>query len=134
MNPEKATQQAKEKTEVNVRQLNDEYQTGKKAKELTSNDYWKRLKNLWQGEINLFNEMKKNTPIAIFSQTKAEEIRDENGKTIGWMKGEDVLRSMQLQEIVAKKLEEIIAIVENDINAGDEAEKSLIEYKNKLKQ
>lgn len=134
MNPDKANQQKKEEQVKDIRQLNDDYQTGKRAKELVNNEYWKRLEEIWNQEIKIFYEMKKNTPLGIFSQSKAEQIRDESGKVKGWMSGSDVLKSMQMQEMVAQKLEAILAMVKNDINDGSEAEKKLIEYKNNLKK
>ena len=132
MNPEQAQKEAEKKTQIDIHQLNDEYHAGKRAKELSKNGYWQRLENVWRGEIKIFYEMKKNTPLGIFSQSKAEPIKDSAGKTIGFLTGADVLRSMQMQEMVIDKLESTLAMIQNDINEGNEAEKKLVEYKNKL--
>lgn len=131
MNPEMAQKEVKEKTQIDIHQLNDDYHMGKRAKDLANNGYWKRLENLWRGDIKIFYEMKKNTPLGIFSQSKAEPIR-EKGVVTGYLTGDDILRSMQMQEQVINKLEGILTMIQNDINEGNEAEKKLIEYKNKL--
>lgn len=133
MNPEMAQKEAKEKTQIDIHQLNDDYHMGKRAKDLVNNGYWKRLENLWKEDIRIFYEMKKNTPLAIFSQSKAEPIK-EKGVVIGYLTGDDVLRSMQMQEMVINKLKETLTMIQNDINEGNDAEKTLIEFKNKLKQ
>lgn len=134
MNPNKANEELKKEQTADISQLNDEYQSGKRAKELVRNEYFQRLEKLWKQEIDIFYSMKKSTPLSIFSQSKAEPIRNEDGKITGWMSGDDVLRSMQMQEIVVKKLEEILAMIKNDIEDGNEAEKKLVEYKNKLQK
>lgn len=125
MNPKKANVELKKK----IIDLNETYTLGLSAKELMKTAYFKKLEELYRKEIKAFYEIKKFTPYSELRE--AHHYTTSNGavKTIS---GAEYFDKAVRQEIAIEQKKDFLDMIYNDANAGDEAEKDLVEYKKKL--
>ena len=124
MNPRKATEDLKKK----IVDLNETYTLGLSAKELVSTAYFQKLKELYDGEIKSFYEIKKLTPYSELRQTHTYNVK--NGTKV--ISGSEYMQLQIELEIAIEQKQNFLTMIQNDITEGELAEKDLVEYKKKL--
>ena len=124
MNPMKADVEFKKK----IIELNETYTLGLSAKELVNTAYFKKLKELYEQEIESFYEIKKLTPYSELDKTHS--YVSKNGTKV--IPGDEYLQTRVELEIAIQQKQDFLQMIQNDIAQGEEAGKDLVEYKKKL--
>jgi hypothetical protein len=124
MNPRKAKAELQKK----IVELNEVYTLGLSAKELSQTAYFKKLKELYEKEIESFYIIKKLTPYV-------ETIQDHHRTTSKGnriISGKDYFAGLVATEIAIQQKEAFLQMIQNDIEEGEIAGKDLADYKRKL--